>query len=86
MVYGVMPDVVRRRFEFSWSHADRVAFVGICGLLRASGPAVRRGKLDGLFPEGTPHLDPADPERVVVAPPNPRQRRRSPQPASDLPA
>ena len=34
----------------------------------------------GLFPEGTPHLDLRDPDRakVIVAGPNPRQRRADP--------
>jgi uncharacterized protein (DUF2236 family) len=81
MVYGVMPDVVRRRFGFPWSNGDRAAFVAVCGMLRAMGPAIDRGALAGLFPEGTPHLAPGDPTRVVVAGPNPRQRRRS-EPAS----
>lgn len=75
MVYGAMPDVVRRRFEFAWSHADRAAFVAICSALQASGPAVGRGALASLWPEGTPHLDPADPTRVIVAPPSTRRRR-----------
>jgi uncharacterized protein (DUF2236 family) len=80
MVYGVMPDLVRRRFEFPWSNADRAAFAAICAGWRAAGPAVRRGKLEGLWPEGTPHLAPGDPGRVIVAPPNPRQRRRPTEP------
>jgi hypothetical protein len=82
MVYGVMPDVVRQRFDVPLTNADRVAFTSVCAALRASGPAVRRGALDGLWPEGTPHLDPRDRDTVVVAGPNPRQRRRrtSPEP------
>lgn len=76
MVYGAMPDIVRRRFGFSWTHKDRAAFVGICGMWRATGPAIQRGALASLWPEGTPHLDPRDPTKVVVAGPNPRQRAR----------
>ncbi len=76
VVYGNMPDVVRRRFGFAWSHADRVAFAAVCGALRAMEPAVRRGALASLYPEGTPHLDPADRTRVVLAGPNPRQAAR----------
>ena len=76
LVYGAMPDVVRRRFGFSWSHADRAAFTAACATLRAAEPAVQRGALAELLPEGTPHLAPGDPTRVVVAGPNPRQRRR----------
>lgn len=78
MVYGVMPDIVRRRFDFGWSNADRAAFAAICGVWRSMGPAIGRGALGSMFPEGTPHLDQRDPEkrRVIVAPPNPRQRRR----------
>lgn len=67
LVFGCMPDVVRRRFDFRWSHADRVAYAGLCAALQASGPAIRRGALAELWPAGTPHLDPADPGRVVVA-------------------
>lgn len=81
MVYGVMPDLVRRRFEFPWSNADRAAFAAICGAIRAMGPAIHRGALSSAFPEGTPHLDPRDPTRVVVAGPNPRQRPQRPEPA-----
>ena len=75
LVYGVMPDAVRRRFGFRWTNADRWAFLHVCALLRASGPAVQRGKLDGLWPEGTPHLDPRDGRTVVVAGPSWRQGR-----------
>ncbi|MEZ5140999.1 MAG: oxygenase MpaB family protein [Acidimicrobiales bacterium] len=77
MVYGAMPDIVRRRFGFRWTQADRVAFVWVCGALRAATPAIDRGTLGSLFPEGTPHLDPRDHTKVVVAGPNPRQRRRT---------
>jgi uncharacterized protein (DUF2236 family) len=75
LVYGGMPDAVRRRFGFAWSHADRLAFAGACVGLRAMGPAVRRGALEGMFPEGTPHLAPGDPTRVIVAGPSWAQRR-----------
>jgi uncharacterized protein (DUF2236 family) len=77
LVYGVMPDTVRRRFDFPWSNADRAAFTSACGVLRSMGPAIQRGAMSGLWPEGTPHLDPADSGTVVVAAPNERQRRRS---------
>jgi uncharacterized protein (DUF2236 family) len=76
VVYGNMPDAVRRRFGFAWSNADRAAFTAFCGTLRAMEPAIRRGKLESMFPEGTPHLDPADPTKVIVAGPNPRQQQR----------
>lgn len=69
LVYGSMPDVVRRRFAFSWSHADRAAFVAVCATLRATEPAIRYGWLENLFPEGTPHLAPGDPGRVILAGP-----------------
>jgi len=75
LVYGGMPDTVRRTFEFPWSNGDRVAFAAICGALRTSGPAIRRGFLADAFPEGTPHLDPRDPTRVVVAGPSRAQRQ-----------
>ena len=75
-VYGNMPDIVRRRFSFRWTHADRAAFVAVCSAIRAMEPAIRRGALDRMFPEGTPHLDPSDPTKVVVAGPNPRQQAR----------
>lgn len=79
MVYGAMPDVVRRRFDFPWTNKDRLAYVAICAALQSSGPMVRRGFLAEAWPEGTPHLDVTDPTgtRVVVAPPNPKQHRRS---------
>lgn len=77
MVYGAMPDVIRRRFGFRWTNADRAAFVGVCAALKAATPVVDRGGLDVLWPEGTPHLDPRDRTKVVVAGPNPRQRRRT---------
>lgn len=94
MVYGQMPDVVRRRFDFPWSNMDRAGFAAICAAIRAMGPAVRRGALSTAWPEGTPHLDPRDPSRVIVAPPNPRQRTRrssaastpTPEAASPAPA
>lgn len=76
MVYGNMPDILRRRFGFAWSNADRAAFVALCGTIRGLEPAIRRGFLSSLFPEGTPHLDPRDHTKVVVAPPNPRQQAR----------
>ena len=80
LVFGGLPDLVRRRFDFAWSNGDRVAFAAICGALRGSGPAIRRGFLADAFPEGTPHLDPKDPTRVVVAgpaAPAPGPRRRA---------
>jgi uncharacterized protein (DUF2236 family) len=76
MVYGAMPDVVRRRFDFAWTHADRAAFVAICSALQAMGPAVERGALATLWPEGTPHLEPGSTSRVIVAP-RPARRTRS---------
>lgn len=77
LVYGSMPDVVRRRFGFRWTHADRLAFVGLCTALQSAGPLVARGSLDLLWPEGTPHLDPRRPGEVVLAGPNPRQRAQA---------
>ena len=77
IVYGNMPDIVRRRFGFAWSNADRVTFVAVCSALRGMEPAIRRGALSAMFPEGTPYLDPSDRTKVVVAGPNPRQRARS---------
>lgn len=76
IVYGNMPDVLRRRFGFAWTNADRLAFANACAAFRAMEPAVRRGALQSLFPEGTPHLDPRDPTSVVLSGPNPRQRAR----------
>ena len=66
LVYGCLPDIVRRRFGFRWSNLDRLRYASICAALQASGPAVRHGFLGGLWPVGTPHLDPADHRRVVV--------------------
>lgn len=75
LVYGGLPDVVRRRFGFRWTHADRVAFAGLASALRSSGPAVQRGALSGLWPEGTPHLAPGTNDRVIIAGPSIGQRR-----------
>ena len=75
MVYGAMPDVLRRRFGFRWTHADRARFLWVCATIRAMEPAIERGALDGLFPGGTPHASARHPERVVIAPPNFRQRQ-----------
>ncbi|MGB3055410.1 MAG: oxygenase MpaB family protein [Acidimicrobiales bacterium] len=75
-VYGNLPDVVRRRFDMRWTHQDRIAFAAVCAGFRAMDPAIRRGALSSIFPERTPHLDPRDHTRVVVAGPNPRQRAR----------
>ena len=76
VVYGSMPDRLRRRFDFAWTDLDRVRFTAVCAALQASGPAVRFGALDILWPEGTPHLDPRDRRKVVVSGPNPSQRQR----------
>lgn len=76
IVYGSMPDRLRRRFGFAWSNLDRVRFTAVCAALQASEPVVRLGALDILWPEGTPHLDPRDHHKVVVAGPNPSQRQR----------
>jgi len=77
IVYGNMPDIVRRRFGFRWTHADRARFVAVCSAFRAMEPAVQRGALASLWPEGTPHLAPGSDDRVIVAGPNPRQRPRT---------
>jgi uncharacterized protein (DUF2236 family) len=67
LVYGCMPDIVRRRFGFRWSNLDRLQYSSLCATLQASGPAIRHGALGGLWPAGTPHLDPADHRRVIIA-------------------
>ncbi len=67
MVYGSMPDIVRRRFGFRWTNVDRARFSSLCLALQGSGPAIRLGLLSQAWPKGTPHLDPADHRRVVVA-------------------
>jgi uncharacterized protein (DUF2236 family) len=77
IVFGNMPDTVRRKLGFGWSHLDRARFVAICGAIRGLEPAVGRGALGSLFPEGTPHLDPRDHTKVVVAGPNPTRRARN---------
>ena len=73
---AVVADLVNR-YDVDGIHLDRVRYVGICAALQAADPAVRRGAMSGLWPEGTPHLDPTDRTRVVVAGPNPRQGSRS---------
>ena len=82
-VYGAMPDSVRRRFGFAWSLADRATFTWVCATLRTLDPAVHRGALSALWPEGTPHLEPGTSDRIVVAGPNLRQRRAA---AAEVPA
>ncbi|MBM3663853.1 MAG: DUF2236 domain-containing protein [Actinobacteria bacterium] len=74
IVYGSMPDVVRRRFDFPWSNADRASFVWVCGVLRSLEPAVARGALSELWPDGTPHPAPGDMDRIIISGPNLRQR------------
>lgn len=74
LVYGNMPDVVRRRLGQPWTHRDRARFTALCAMLRASGPAIGRGFLQDAFPEGTPHLRPGSDDEIVVAGPNPRRR------------
>ena len=83
LVHGGMPDVVRRTLGLSWNHADRVAYLGACASLQAMAPAVRRGALADLWPEGTPHLDPADPTRVIVAGPSRGQRKAAERAGAD---
>jgi uncharacterized protein (DUF2236 family) len=67
LVFGCMPDIVRRRFGFPWSQLDRLRFASICVALQSAGPAIRLGALSQLWPVGTPHLDPWDRRRVVRA-------------------
>ncbi len=67
MVYGCMPDIVRRRFGFRWTNVDRLRFASLCVALQGSGPAIRHGLLEQAWPVGTPHMDPADHRRVIVA-------------------
>ncbi len=76
MVFGSMPDTVRRRFDFPWSNADRLTFATVCAALQSAGPAVRRGFMAEAWPKGTPHLDPTNPKRVAIAPGRPRPRPR----------
>lgn len=75
LVFGGMPDIVRRRFDFPWSNRDRAAFVAVCGALRAMGPAIQRGALAEMYPEGTPHLRPGSRNEIVLA--GPARRRRT---------
>ena len=84
VVYGVMPDVVRRRFGFSWSNGDRAAFAAVCATLRSMELAVHFGALDGLWPEGTPHAQLGNPKRIVIAGPNFRQRKLAQSGASSM--
>ena len=76
VVYGSMPDALRRRFDFRWTDADRLGFLSVCATLRTLDPAIRRGALSGLYPEGTPRLAPGSRSEVIVAGPNPRRRSR----------
>jgi hypothetical protein len=74
VVYGSMPDVVRRRFDLPWSHSDRLAFAWVCAVLRGMEPTIALGALSELWPEGTPHPAPGDLNRIVISGPNLRQR------------
>ncbi len=74
VVYGSMPDVVRRKFDFPWSHSDRLAFAWACAVLRGMEPTIALGALSELWPEGTPHPAPGDLNRIVISGPNLRQR------------
>ena len=76
LVYGNMPDVVRRRLGQPWTNRDRAAFTALCGTLRTLGPAIRRGMLAEAYPEGTPHLRPGSHDEIVVAGPNPASGRQ----------
>ncbi|MFV0317301.1 MAG: oxygenase MpaB family protein [Microthrixaceae bacterium] len=82
-VYGNMPDALRRRFDFDWTNADRLAFAAICAAIRSAEPAIRFGALDALYPEGTPYLRAGSRDEVVVAGPNARQSARAAQAASN---
>lgn len=77
VVYGSMPDALRRRFDFAWTNTDRVTFAHVCGILRALDPAVKRGALSGVYPEGTPRLAPGSRTKVIISGANPRQHRRT---------
>src|SRR4051812_49938787 len=44
-------------FRSPWSASDRAVFAGACSGLRSMGPAIKRGALADLYPEGTPHLE-----------------------------
>jgi uncharacterized protein (DUF2236 family) len=68
MVYGVMPAVVRELLDVSWTTKDRALYAGICGLWKSLGPAIRRGAMAQMWPEGTPHLRAGTHDEVVVAP------------------
>ena len=72
LVYGCMPDRLRRRFDFPWSNGDRLKYATVCAALQAADPAIRRGAMSNAWPEGTPHLDRRTPGRVIVAGPSPR--------------
>ena len=76
LVYGALPDRVRRRFDFRWSNGDRLKFATVCAAIQAGTPAFRRGALSDAWPEGTPHLHPTKPGRVIVAGPSSRRTAR----------
>ena len=63
-----------RSTMFPWSNADRAGFAAIAATLQAAGPAIRRGAMSQLWPEGTPHLAPGSRSRVIEAPPQARRR------------
>ena len=76
LVYGCMPDRLRRRFDFPWSNGDRLKYARVCAALQLADPAIRRGAMSNAWPEGTPHLDHRVPGQVIVAGPSPRRAAR----------
>lgn len=76
IVFGNMPDTVRRKIGVPWSHLDRATFVAACATIRGLEPTMHLGTLGSLYPEGTPHLDPRDRTKVVLAGPNRARRAR----------
>jgi uncharacterized protein (DUF2236 family) len=75
IVYGSMPDVVRRRFDLPWTNGDRVGFAALSSALMVSGPAIRRGAMSDMWPQGTPHLKPGTTDEVIIAGPGIREKR-----------
>lgn len=66
LVYGFMPDVVRRRINKGWTNADRLRFVGLCATIRGLSPAFDRGLGWQLFPDGTPRLAPGTRDQITT--------------------
>ena len=67
IVYGVMPEVVRNKLGHGLDLREKAGFAAICGALRTLTPAINRGFMQQLFPEGTPRLKPGTRDQIITS-------------------